>query len=69
MPEFSRATNAKVECSPAASEDANADGPGCPSCGDIMRHERTILRFGVVPETLVFVCPSCKSIVAARAVE
>jgi hypothetical protein len=65
MPKSSRIPSPAVECSPAP-DTTNTDGLGCPSCGDIMRHERTISRFGMLPETLVFVCPSCKSIVAAR---
>ena len=32
----------------------------CLSCGDTMRHLRTVPRLGVLPELLVFVCPSCK---------
>jgi hypothetical protein len=34
----------------------------CPSCGDTMRHLRTIPQFGVRLEKLIFVCPSCKEV-------
>jgi hypothetical protein len=40
----------------------------CHCCGDVMIHDRTVPRAGVRPETLVFVCPSCKEITAARRV-
>jgi len=32
----------------------------CLSCGDTMKHFRTISKLGVHPEQLIFVCPSCK---------
>jgi uncharacterized Zn finger protein len=34
----------------------------CRSCGDTMKHFRTILRFGVRPEQFMFRCPSCKGV-------
>jgi hypothetical protein len=34
----------------------------CPSCGDTMKHLRTIQKLGVRPEKLIFVCPSCKEV-------
>ncbi len=35
----------------------------CSSCGDTMKHLRTIRKLGVHPEKLIFVCPSCKEVV------
>ena len=34
----------------------------CFSCGDTMKHFRTISKFGVRPEQLIFVCFSCKEV-------
>jgi hypothetical protein len=34
----------------------------CLSCGDTMKHLRTLPQFGVRPEKLIFVCPSCKRV-------
>ena len=34
----------------------------CLSCGDTMKHLRTIAKFGVRPKKLIFVCPSCKEV-------
>jgi hypothetical protein len=34
----------------------------CLSCGDTMKHLRTLPRRGVRPEKLIFVCPSCKGV-------
>ena len=34
----------------------------CRSCGDTMKHFRTISKLGVRPEQLIFVCPSCKGV-------
>jgi protein-arginine kinase activator protein McsA len=34
----------------------------CPSCGDTMRHLRTVPKIGVRQEKLIFVCPSCKKV-------
>ena len=38
----------------------------CQCCGDTMEHTRKIPRLGVRPPLLVFVCPSCKEIVARQ---
>jgi hypothetical protein len=34
----------------------------CLTCGDTMNNVRTIPKLGVLPELLVFVCPSCKGV-------
>jgi hypothetical protein len=34
----------------------------CPSCGDTMKHVRTIPKLGVRLEKVIFVCPSCEGI-------
>jgi hypothetical protein len=34
----------------------------CPSCGDTMKHFRTIAKLGVRPKQHMFVCPSCKGV-------
>ncbi len=34
----------------------------CLSCGNTMKHVRTIPRLGVRPKLLVFVCPSCREV-------
>jgi hypothetical protein len=34
----------------------------CLSCGDTMKHFRTISKLGVRPEKQIFVCPSCKGV-------
>jgi hypothetical protein len=34
----------------------------CRSCGDTMKHFRTISRLGVRPEKFMFRCPSCKGV-------
>ena len=34
----------------------------CRSCGDTMKHFRTISKLGVRREQLMFVCPSCKGV-------
>ena len=34
----------------------------CPSCGDTMKHSRTIAKLGVRQERLIFICPSCKGV-------
>ena len=34
----------------------------CRTCGDTMKHFRTILRLGVRPEQFMFRCPSCKGV-------
>ena len=34
----------------------------CFSCGDTMKHFRTISKLRARPEQLIFVCPSCKGV-------
>ncbi len=34
----------------------------CVSCGDAMKHVRTIAKLGVRPQQFIFVCPSCKGV-------
>jgi hypothetical protein len=34
----------------------------CISCGDTMKHRRTIAKLGVRPKQFIFVCPSCKGV-------
>jgi hypothetical protein len=34
----------------------------CVSCGDAMKHARTIAKLGVSPQRFIFVCPSCKGV-------
>jgi hypothetical protein len=34
----------------------------CLSCGDTMKHFRTIAKLGVRPEQFMFACPSCKAV-------
>jgi len=34
----------------------------CPSCGDTMRHLRTIPKLGARLEQFIFVCPSCDEV-------
>jgi len=34
----------------------------CLSCGDTKKHLRMLSKFGVRPEKLIFVCPSCKGV-------
>ena len=34
----------------------------CRTCGDTMKHFRTILRLGVRPEKFMFRCPSCQGV-------
>ena len=34
----------------------------CVSCGDTMKHVRTIEKLGVRPQQFIFVCPSCKGV-------
>ena len=37
-----------------------------PTCGDTMKHLRTIPKLGARLEQLIFVCPSCEGIEAKR---
>ena len=39
----------------------------CPSCGDTMKHARTIPKLGARLEQFIFVCPSCEGIDAKGA--
>ena len=34
----------------------------CLSCGDTMKHLRTLPKLSMRPEKLIFVCPSCKGV-------
>ena len=34
----------------------------CVSCGDTMKHVRTIEKLGVCRQRFIFVCPSCKGV-------
>jgi hypothetical protein len=34
----------------------------CLSCGDSMKHLRTIEKLGVRPQQFIFACPSCKGV-------
>ncbi|HEX3939508.1 MAG TPA: hypothetical protein VHX43_18555 [Xanthobacteraceae bacterium] len=34
----------------------------CVSCGDTMKHSRTIEKIGVRPEQFIFICPSCQGV-------
>jgi Zn ribbon nucleic-acid-binding protein len=34
----------------------------CVSCGDTMKHLRTIAKLGVRRKQFIFVCPSCKGV-------
>jgi hypothetical protein len=34
----------------------------CLSCGDTMKHLRTLPSLGVRPEKFIFVCPSCNGV-------
>jgi hypothetical protein len=34
----------------------------CPSCGDTMKHLRTIPKFAARLEQFIFVCPSCEGV-------
>jgi len=34
----------------------------CLSCGDTMKHLRTLPKLSMRPEKLIFVCPSCKEV-------
>jgi hypothetical protein len=34
----------------------------CVSCGDTMKHVRTIEKLGVRPKQFIFACPSCKGV-------
>ncbi len=59
MPYYTPSTHA-IERSPLIPD--NTPTLVCLSCGDTMKHLRTIPKLGVRPETLIFVCPSCKGV-------
>jgi len=64
MPKSSRAPDPAIEFSPPAPNRTPA--LVCHSCGDTMNVDRKIPKRGVRPELLVFVCPSCKEILALK---
>jgi hypothetical protein len=49
---------AAIECSPLGPD--NTRVLICPSCGDTMKHLRTIPKLGARLEQFIFVCPSCE---------
>ena len=49
-----------IECSPLVLEKTTI--LICPSCGDTMKHLRTIPKLGVRLEQFIFVCPSCEEV-------
>jgi hypothetical protein len=49
-----------IECSPLGPD--NTPVLICPSCGDTMKHLRTIPKLGARLEQLIFVCPSCEEV-------
>jgi hypothetical protein len=49
-----------IECSSPLPD--NTPTVVCPSCGDTMKHLRTIPSLGVRREQIIFVCPSCKEL-------
>ena len=49
-----------IECSPLVPEKTTI--LVCPSCGDTMKHLRTIPKLGVRLEQFIFVCPSCEEV-------
>ena len=59
MPDYTLSPSA-VECS--SRYPAGLPTMVCLSCGDTMKHFRTIFKFGMRPERLIFVCPSCKAV-------
>jgi hypothetical protein len=49
-----------IECSPLLLD--NTTILVCPSCGDAMKHRRTIPKLGVHLEQFIFVCPSWEEV-------
>ena len=49
-----------IACSPLVPD--NTTRLVCPSCGDTMKHLRTIPKLGVRLEQFIFVCPSCEQV-------
>jgi hypothetical protein len=47
-----------MECPPLVPD--NTPVLVCPSCGDTMKHLRTIPKLGARLEQFIFVCPSCE---------
>jgi ubiquitin C-terminal hydrolase len=66
MPKCERASSTLAMAGSSSVPD-NALSPVCLSCGDTMRHFRTIPKLGVCPELLVFHCPSCYEVEAKKA--
>jgi len=60
MPYYTPSTPV-IERSPPIAPD-NPPTLACLSCGDAMQLVRTIPKLGVLPELLVFHCPSCKEL-------
>jgi len=59
MPYYTPSTSAIERSSPVPNSTPTIV---CLSCGDTMKHFRTISKLGVRPEQLIFVCPSCKGV-------
>jgi hypothetical protein len=59
MPYYTPSTSAIEHSPPVANSTPTIV---CLSCGDTMKHFRTISKLGVRPEQLIFVCPSCKGV-------
>jgi hypothetical protein len=59
MPYYTPSTTAIERSLPAPN---SAPTIVCLSCGDTMKHFRTISKVGVRREQLIFVCPSCKGV-------
>ena len=49
-----------VECLPLVPD--NTPTLVCPSCGDTMKHLRTIPKLGARLEQFIFVCPTCEDV-------
>jgi hypothetical protein len=60
MPHYTPSTPI-IERSPPIVPD-NPPTLACLSCGDAMEFVRTIPKLGILPELLVFHCPSCKEV-------
>ena len=59
MPDYTPST-AAIEHLPRVSDRTPA--MLCSSCGDTMKHFRTVAKLGVRPKQFIFVCPSCKGV-------
>ena len=64
MPYYTPSTRATERSPPVPNRPAPNGTPTivCLSCGDTMKHFRTISKLGVRRERLLFVCPSCKGV-------